>query len=150
MKHKVIGLALSAALLPVIVMSLFICLEKTRVRVTIRERVQALIRDNTDQIARDVYTICESTNTLIQRQVDGDLGVARMVLRQKRGLRFDAEKVRWAAVNQFTQTQTEVDLPKATVEKTWLGQNAKIKTRTPVVDEVFDVAGCICTIFSNA
>jgi len=149
LKYKVIGLALSAALLPVIVMSLFICLEKTRIRTTIRERVQALIRDNTDQIARDVYTMCDSTNTLIQRQVDSDLGVARMILRQKGGLTFAPEKVRWTAVNQLTQAQAEIELPKATVDKAWLGQNADIKTRTAVVDEVFDMAGCTCTIFQR-
>ncbi len=83
LKHTVTGLALSAALLSVVVMSLFVCLEKPRIRMTIREHTQALIRDNIDQIAKDVYTMCESTNMLIQRQVDSDLSVARIILRQK-------------------------------------------------------------------
>jgi hypothetical protein len=72
----VIGLALSAAILPVVAMSLFIGLEKSRIRATVRERVEALIRDNTDQIAKDVYAMCESTNALVQRQVDGNLCLA--------------------------------------------------------------------------
>jgi methyl-accepting chemotaxis protein WspA len=149
LKHKVIGLALSAALLPVVVMSLCICLEKTRIRTAIRERVQGLIRDNTAQIAKDVYTMCESTHTLIQRQVDGDLAVARMILAQRGGLTFDTQKVRWTAVNQFTQVQSEVDLPKAMVDKTWLGQNSDVRTRSALVDDVFEVAGCTCTIFQR-
>ena len=149
LKHKVIGLALSAALLPLVVMSLFICLEKSRIRATVRERVEALIRDNTDQIARDVYAMCESTNALVQRQVDSNLCVARMILNQKGGLTFDAQKSPWTAVNQLTRTEIQVELPKAMVEGKWLGQNVDGKKRTPVVDDVRNVAGCTCTVFQR-
>ena len=149
LKHKVIGLALSAALLPLVVMSLFICLEKSRIRATVRERVEALIRDNTDQIARDVYAMCESTNALVQRQVDSNLCVARMILNQKGGLTFDAQKSPWTAVNQLTRAEIQVELPKAMVEGKWLGQNVNGKKRTPVVDDVRNVAGCTCTVFQR-
>lgn len=149
LKHKVIGLALVAALLPVLVMSLFIYREKTRIRAAVREHVQALINDNSDQIAKDVYTMCENTNTLIQRQVDNDLAVARMILAQKGGLKFAPEKVRWSAANQFTSAQTDLELPKAMVETNWLGQNADLRTRTPVVDDVHDAVACTCTIFQR-
>jgi methyl-accepting chemotaxis protein WspA len=149
LKHKVIGLALSAALLPVVVMSLFIWLEKSRIHAVVRERVETLIRDKTDQIAKDVYALCESANALIQRQVDSNLRVARMILAKKGELTFDAEKTPWTAVNQLTQTEIEVELPKALVEGKWLGQNVDGKKQTPVVDEVRDTVGGTCTIFQR-
>lgn len=149
LKHKVIGLALVAALLPVVVMSGLIYQQKRQIRTTVESQMETLIQDNSEQSAKDVYTMCESTNALVQDQINSKLCVARMLLNQKGGLKFDAEKVRWTAQSQVNQAELTVELPKVMLGGEWLGQNVEFSVKVPLVDEAHDLLACTCTLFQR-
>jgi len=149
LKNKITGLTLFAALLPVVVMSGLTYVKKVQTGGTVSAELGTLIRDNTAQIVRDVYRMCEATHTLVQKQVNADLNVARLVLSQAGEVKESTETVAWQAVNQFTKGATATTLPKLTVGSRWLGQNRDLTVRTPVVDEVNDLVRGTCTIFQR-
>ena len=149
LKERILGLALAAALLPVLVMSILIYGKKAQLRGMIEAEMEHMSRQNIAQTARDVYHMCEAANELIQQKVGSDLNVARKVMAEKGGIAFSAETVLWKAVNQFTQEEKTVELPKMTVGGQWLGQNPDFTVQTPVVDSVKNLVGGTCTIFQR-
>jgi len=102
-----------------------------------------------NQIATDVYAMCQAQQELLQQKVDGDLNVAREVLAQTGAVTFAKETVAWKAVNQITKAAKDITLPKMLVGQTWLGQNRDCKTSSPVVDKVRALVGGTCTIFQR-
>jgi len=102
-----------------------------------------------NQIATDVYAMCQAQQELLQQKVDGDLNVAREVLAQTGAVTFAKDTVAWKAVNQITKAAKDITLPKMLVGQTWLGQNRDCKTSSPVVDKVRALVGGTCTIFQR-
>jgi len=76
------------------------------------EELDVLCRENITQVAKDVYSMCQTSYDLVQQQVNSGLNVARETLRQKGGARLSGESVSWNAVNQITKASTTVTLPK--------------------------------------
>lgn len=150
LKHKVIGLTLFAAFLPILVLSLLTYVEKLRIGKTVDRELEELIRENTERVAKDVYCMCKMTNALIQGQVNRNLGVARSVVEHLGGIQeLPGEMVEWKAVNQFTKKSQEVKLPKFAVGETWLGQTRNLSTPVLAVDDVIAQVGGTCTIFQR-
>ncbi|MDZ7260506.1 MAG: Cache 3/Cache 2 fusion domain-containing protein [candidate division KSB1 bacterium] len=148
-KHKVMGLAIGAVLLSVLVMSILTAIEKNRVDAKVGDELNVLARDNISQIAKDVYSLCEAANDLIQQKVNSDLNVARETLNLYGAVEQSSETVVWQAINQITKTPTSIKLPKMMVGGVWLGQNRDLVVTTPVVDDVKRLVGGTCTIFQR-
>jgi len=149
LKRKIIGLAVVAAVLPVVVMMLLMGSFKTSVSNLASKELGDVAMANMSQIARDVYGLCETSNDLMQRKINNGLNVARSILKQHGGIDVAREKVTWDAVNQLTQETQKVELPKMTAGGVWLGQNRNPSTPTPVVDDVKRLVGITCTIFQR-
>jgi methyl-accepting chemotaxis protein WspA len=149
LKHKVIVLAVLAAVLPVLVMVILIGQFQSSVSQLATKELSNLAMANISQIARDVYGLCETSNDLIQQKINHDLNVARDILKQHKSIELDAQTVSWDAVNQLTKQVQKVNLPKLMVGGAWLGQNRSLETPTPVVDEVKRLVGGTCTIFQR-
>ena len=149
LKEKIVGLALVAALLPVLVMSILIYVKKAQLREMIEKEMDFMSRENIAQIALDVYHMCEAANELIQQKVSYDLNVARKVMDEMGQVNLSEEKVAWKAVNQFTKKEITVNLSKMIVGGVWPGQNSDFSKPTPVVDSVKNLVGGTCTIFQR-
>jgi methyl-accepting chemotaxis protein len=149
LKERIVGLALAAALLPVLVMSILIYTKKAQVRDMIEEEMGHMKRETIAQAALDVYHMCETANELIQQKVGYDLNVARKILNEKGRVELSEKKAAWKAINQFTSEETSVDLPEMMVGGVWLGQNTDFSQKTPVVDTVKNLVGGTCTIFQK-
>lgn len=132
LRQKVTGLAVIAALLPVVVMLALMNAKKAEIRTTVNGELQALIRDNTAQVTRDVVHLCQTANGLIQEAVNNSLNVARLVLGQQGEVTEAEEKVTWRAINQYTKLPTPHELPKLTVGGEWLGQNRSRRSGRPL------------------
>ncbi len=149
LKQKIIGLAILAAVLPVIVMILLIQSFQSSILKVASKELRDVAMMNMDQIAQDVYGLCETSNDLIQDKIDSGLNVARDILEQYHGIEAAKEKVSWDAVNQVTKQVHKVELPRLTAGGTWLGQNSDMAVPTPVVDEVKNLLDITCTIFQR-
>jgi methyl-accepting chemotaxis protein WspA len=149
LKERIVGLALAAALLPVLVMSILIYTKKAQIKDMIEVEMDVMSRETIAQSARDVYHMCEAVNELIQQQVSHDLNVARRIMNEKGRVDLSEERVAWKAINQFTKEEISVDLSKMMIGGVWLGQNADFSKPTPVVDTVKRLIGGTCTIFQK-
>jgi len=149
LKRKIIGLAVLAAVLPVIAMIILMGQFQSAVSQLTTKELSDVAMTNMGQIARDVYGLCETSNDLIQKKINNGLSVARDVLKQHKGIETGKETVSWDAVNQLTKQNQKVVLPKFNAGGVWLGQNRNPATPTPIVDEVKRLVGVTCTIFQR-
>jgi len=148
-KHKVMGLAIIVALLPILAVFVMTMIQKSQVDVTVGNELDTLAKGQITQIAKDMYGLCETANALVQQKVNADLNAARHVMSVYGPVSQSSETVTWYAVNQLTQSTTTVTLPRLTVGGMWLGQNRSATESTPVVDDVKGLTGGTCTIFQR-
>jgi methyl-accepting chemotaxis protein len=114
-----------------------------------RADVEDLVADDLTQTAGGVYDVVATQGASTAAKVDSDLAVAHHVLAQAGGFRLDRGTVTWQARNQFSGEVTPVELPRAAVGGTWLGQNTDPGVPTPVVDQVRDLVGGTATVFQR-
>lgn len=149
LKQKIVWLTISATVIPITVMILITVLQKDSVLNRTDEELDTLMRDNIKQIAQDAYALCKTSNDILQQKVGFDLRVAHRVLQHTGKINLAKDPVKWKAINQYTKDQKQLELPRIMVGENWLGQNKWFHSRTPVVDEVYDLVGGTCTIFQR-
>lgn len=148
-RHKIIGLTMLAAILPMAVIVSVLYVQKIKATKDLMTELDALGRGNLTQIAQDVYNLCETSNDLIQQQVNTSLNAAREQLISTGGARLTSEKATWQATNQTDKSTTSCTLPKMYVGSKWLGQNKDPKVTTALVDRVAELTGATCTVFQR-
>ena len=70
LKHKVIGLPLVAAVLPVLVMLVLTSVEKRAVTSRIEGQLDGLARENIEHLALAVFNTCEATSKMVEKYLD--------------------------------------------------------------------------------
>lgn len=149
LKRKIISLAVLVAVLPVLVMIVLMASFESSISGLASKELTDVAMANMDQIALDVYGLCETANDLIQKKIDNGLNVARNILSRHQGIAAVKETVAWDAVNQVTRQTQKVHLPKLAAGGVWLGQNRDTATATLLVDDVKRLVGITCTIFQR-
>ena len=150
LKYRIAGLAILAALLPVVAMSLLSLFAEKKVSDIIKEKIDGLIEDSVRHVGNDIYGMCEATNAIEMERIDGNLNVARKIVANAGGFSFsNTATVKWQAVDQLTQRVREVELPQMLCGGVWLGQNADFRKPSLVVDEIVGLVGGGCTIFQR-
>ena len=136
LKHKVIGLPVLAAILPVLVMFILTSIEKRSVTQKIEGELNLLARDSMKRIAIAIRNTCQVTSDMIEKDVDRHLQDVESFFSALGGFSLSPEEVSWIAVNQFTGEEKKVSLPKMLIDDiTWFGQNRKLDESTPYIDE---------------
>ncbi len=102
-----------------------------------------------EHIVSGILAMLAAQQETLEAKVIYDLNVAREVLQKSGVVSLSAEAIEWQAVNQFTQAQTTVRLPKMMVGNAWLGRNPDINQPSPVVDRTRSLVGGTCTIFQR-
>jgi signal transduction histidine kinase len=106
--------------------------------------------NNLDALALATYALCESQQEVIQENINSSLNVARDTLeRSGKVYENNDDKVTWNAINQYTSSVSQVEIPKMMVGETWLGQNTIMSNESPIVDKVKSLVGGTCTIFQR-
>jgi methyl-accepting chemotaxis protein len=148
-RKRIIGVTLVAALLPVLVVTLLVYIQKGAASKELARQLDGLAEANLSQISRDVYSACESANELIQLQVNASLNVAHDEAKAAGGIRLGGGQTSWDAVNQFSKQSSHITIPKMLAGGTWLGANRDLSKPTPIVDQVKTLVGGTCTIFQR-
>lgn len=149
LKQKIIGLAVLAALLPVIVIVALTAFQKLTASQRVQAELDILARDNVAQIAGDVYHMLEASNDLLQARVNSNLNVARDLVRREGGITMDSRTVHWIASNQVNGHQIEIELPRLMLGERWFGQIADSGQVAPLVDDIRHVTGGLLTVFQR-
>ncbi len=100
-------------------------------------------------MAENVLAMCRAQQELLQQKVTSDLGVARRLVQAAGKLSLSKEKATWEAVDPATGQTRKVELPRMLLAEKWLGQVKDAGKTVPVVDEVRDLTGSICSIFQR-
>ena len=149
LRHKIYGLAVVAAVLPVLLLLLLMQHFRRSISQRAAGELTALAVANVEQTARDTYGLCETANDLLQRRTNENLTVARRILAQRGGIGSGGASVPWQVVNQFTQVTAEVTLPQMLIGGRPAAQTRSFQTPSPVVDDITQVTDSTVTIFQR-
>ncbi len=141
------GIVLTA--LPLLVVSGLTYLQNQKMVRLSTDEISKLAYADMQHVLEGIYGTCSTRNHAVQDHVKAGLNVARDQVRKTGAVSFLQETVKWNAVNQFNNASQPVELPRMMLGDTWLGQNARAGVKSPVVDDVKDIVGAVCTIFQR-
>ncbi|MCL4691288.1 MAG: Cache 3/Cache 2 fusion domain-containing protein [Candidatus Hydrogenedentes bacterium] len=135
---------------PLLIVTALVYRQNTALGATATESLDRLASGDLEHSVHGVYSLCETQQEVLQDFVNKSLNVARANMAAAGDVYLNStEVVSWNAVNQYTQEQQTLTLPKMQFGATWLGQIADAATPAPVVDETQDLVGGTCTIFQR-
>jgi methyl-accepting chemotaxis protein WspA len=149
LRRKIYGLAVVAAALPVLVLLLLMQHFRRSISQKAAGEMTALSMGTVEQIARDIYGLCETANDMLMRRTTPNLAVARRILAEKGGVSGGGGSVQWQAVNQFTQATTKVTSPQMLIGGVLATPSRSFQTPSPVVDEISRVEAGVVSIFQR-
>lgn len=150
LRTKLMSIGVTLSVVPLLIVGVVMFRQNKQMQEVAMKESVAMAYDGLDNIARGVYAMCATQEEVIQQFVNSSLQVARRVMNDLGKVSFSADTtVSWEAVNQISKQAVTLALPKMLVGNTWLGQNADMKTPSPIVDEVRDLVGASCTIFQR-
>ncbi len=142
-----IGTLISLTLLLIVIATIFIQNKKI---VNIGEQHSLkLAHADLNHIVDNLYTLAESHQEVIKKNLAATLNVARILIQTKGGISLSEEQENWTAVNQYTKESRKIRLPQMHLGKQWLGKTFSPKKEVPLVDEVQDLLYSTCTIFQR-
>jgi methyl-accepting chemotaxis protein len=104
------------------------------------------------EMARTVEGIlqtCKSQQGLLEKKLQSDLTVAEHVMAMHGKLSISSVYEGWTSINQFTNQKQNVALPLLRFGEAMIEPNESFQKPTPIVDEVSQLVGGICTIFQK-
>jgi methyl-accepting chemotaxis protein WspA len=149
LRRKIIALVLFAAILPLLVTQLAVFQFKKTLSERTEAELDTLGREALGQIVSDIYSLCNTSNDLIQDKVDRSQKVAWAMLNKEGPPILGNDKATWTALDQFSKKSIKITLPKMMLGAKWLGQESNFSNIVPVVDEVKKLVGGACTIFQR-
>ena len=117
LKHKLIGLPVFAAILPVLVMLILTTVEKRSVTGKIEGELDALARENIEHLSMAVYNTCEAANKMEQKYLDGSLEDASAFFKDMGGFSLSSETVSMKVILPSTHKEKTVSIPKMMIGK---------------------------------
>ncbi|MCF8127949.1 MAG: methyl-accepting chemotaxis protein [Deltaproteobacteria bacterium] len=115
LKHKVIGLPLVAAVLPVLVMLVLTSVEKQNVTGKIEGQLDVLARENIEHLALAVYNTCEATSKMVEKYLDQRLEDSDAFFKDMGGFSLSDEMTSLKAVKDGKQKKTVISIPKMSI-----------------------------------
>ena len=149
LKHKVIGLPVVAAILPVLVIFVLTFMAQKHVTREIEDGLDLLAQKNIEGIALAIHNTFEATRNMVQMELDRNLEGFSLLLEEMGGISESSSMVSWEAVNQLTGANKKILLPKMLVGGLWIGKNRAIKGPTPYVDDAHTQFGGTYSIFQR-
>jgi methyl-accepting chemotaxis protein len=149
LKTKIIGLVLLASAMPVIIIFIMMLKFEQDVVQQAEEELNLLAEVNLAQITKDVYSLCRTTNDLVQEKQDIAINLAKNIINRNGGIALGEEKINWSAVNQLTQNESNYLLPKLMINDTWIEKTNDFAVTVPIIDEITKITNGTCTIFQR-
>ena len=110
LKHKVIGLPVVAAVLPVLVILALTFVEKKSVTEKIEGELDLLARENIEHLALAVHNTCEATSKMVQKYLNRRLQDSDAFFQDMGGFSLSSEAVSVKAVNPSDQKKRTISI----------------------------------------
>ncbi len=150
LKDKIIKIGLFASILPVILLIIVIVIQKINITDNVSGKFREQIEKNLENIAKDVYNLCQTQQEFITKVVDANLKTLDQFVKTAGTVTLNTgETALWNVIDPATKEAKSVMLPKMLFGGKWLGQ-PDVKIKMPLVDDIKDIAGCQSSIFQRA
>ena len=111
LKHKVIGLPVLAAVLPVLVMLVLTSVQEKNVTEKIERELDVLARENIEHLALAVYNTCEATSKMVQKYLDQRLQESDAFFQDMGGFSLSSETDSIKAVSLINHKAMAISIP---------------------------------------
>ncbi len=148
-RSKVVLLANLCITLPLIILISIIWVEKNSAAEENVKIITAMTEKNLGQVAKDVYAICEASNSVLQSKLRSTLTLLNEQIDSRGGLSTKAETVGWTAENQFMKQSLSFNLPKFYLGDQWLGNSKSMTTNTPLIDKLGRTMDVAISVFQR-
>ncbi len=149
LRGKIVGLAIFAAVLPVLVTVLFIPMQRDVISKNIAMEMDEAAKYESIQVASMVYDMCNVTQLGIEKRLSDNLKGANAEIKRLGGFSCSNESVNWTARHQSTGEKVEITLPKFLIGQTFIEPNPDFAVESPLVDVVTKFTHANCTIFQR-
>lgn len=148
-RSRITILTILAVVVPVLLIQIMSLVLQSRIAESAEKELLDIAETNIEQIARDVYSICEATDEMMKIKNDIAIKLLKTRINEAGGASISGERINWKARNQYSSLTTDVTLPKLLIGGLWLGQNSEMNIPTPIIDKVKEIAGGTVTIFQR-
>lgn len=142
------GKILIVSALPLLV-TIFIFFQNQKAQTMVKAETFKLANADLEHIVQGTHLLCESQQHLLEKTLNTNLRVADRLIKEKGGISLTDDEIEWTTVNQYTLDEKRLRLPAMAIGDAFIEPNADFGTRSPVVDEVRDLLGCVSTIFQR-
>jgi hypothetical protein len=149
LQTRLICFGIGLTLLPMLAASGIVLVQNRQMMTVAREETEILAMADLDHLCQSAYDLCRTQSDVISQNIESCLKVAHDIMSREGTAYLSDEKVAWTAINQFSQQNQKMELPKMMLGETWLGNNSSLQTVSPVVDKVRHLVGGTCTIFQR-
>jgi len=148
-RSRITILTILAVIVPVFLIQIMSLVLQSRIAVSAEKELLEVAETNIEQIARDVYSICEAADEMMKVKNDISIRLLKTKINETGGAILTTENVVWQAKNQYSGSIIDISLPKLLIGGLWLGQNSDLNIQTPIIDKVKEIAGGTVTIFQK-
>ncbi|GAB4243201.1 MAG: hypothetical protein OHK005_07430 [Candidatus Methylacidiphilales bacterium] len=149
LRNQVLGLAASAAIVPVLLLLALLIYQEHQVAERVTQELDQLNSAILSEAASDLYNLCRTADDLVRRQVDSALVIARELARRDGGFRQSPPVLEWRAKNQFTGEFETVRLPRFQIGNHTFTLVTSPQIAVPLVDNLPRLTGASCTVFQR-
>ncbi|MBI4863191.1 MAG: methyl-accepting chemotaxis protein [Candidatus Riflebacteria bacterium] len=149
LKRRIIGLALVAALLPILVTFFLLSRQSETLCGRVIDEMNAISRAESDQVTKLVYDMCDIANRRLEIRLRDHLTGAQSLLDHRGRVTMGSTRVPWKARNQSTGETITVSMPVMHLGGEPLKVTSDFDVEVPVVDMVKKLTRDHCTIFQR-
>jgi methyl-accepting chemotaxis protein WspA len=148
-RRKIILLTVCAVIVPVLLIQILTYNMQIGIASAAEVELDKLSVMNIEQIAREAYSICETSNEMLSDKNKIALSLLKDKISNSGGLNLSKEIIEWNAVNQFSRKPSQIKIPKMLLGNQWFGIINNFNKKTLLIDDVTNIAGGTVTIFQR-
>jgi methyl-accepting chemotaxis protein len=148
-RQKIFMLSFISSLIPIVLISLLIVYKQKEV---VKEQSSHLLENANNELgksAQGIYDMLDIANLKINQQLNSGLKIADEIIKNSGGFQITKNKLSWKAINQFTKTTLEIDLPEISIGKTPFNQIKSFDSKVPLIDRSSEITGSVFTVFQR-
>jgi len=150
LRHKIIGLAIISALIPTLILVIFLRVREVPIEKAIKQEINSLLDDGLRTMVDGVYSTFYMAGITMDRRLEISTNIVDYILNEKGYASLsEKETVSWTVVNSLTNEKTTAILPRFLAGNDWIAPNKVFSQSTPIIDKISEVAGASLTIFQR-
>jgi methyl-accepting chemotaxis protein len=147
---KLLTVGCLLTMLPLVIVGTVVLYQNRQMLEVATEESTILAYSDLDNMARNVLSMCKIYDEEIKADIKSNLKMAQDLIDGEGGFSLGLENISWSAINQFTNSALQKDLPKLFLGTEWLGQVSDNNASVRLVDKLGEISeGTFFAIFQR-